>query len=277
MEAKLRKSSKALIKQDAIMAEKLASGAITQTGYNAFRVQATTELRKQVNSLAEILNKADKAGVDVVNQELPKQYAEAINQTFYEMETRYGVAVRLDIVSPDAVSRSVRGTYFRKLDMLKNTAYNRRRITSAITGGMLRGSSVADVAKTLLPLVNGNRRSAVLNARTWMNGVRNGGRFDATERLDRAGVKMKKVWLSAGDDRVRDSHRLLDGEERDIDEEFSNGGQYPCDPALDGEEYYNCRCTMLTFPDGFEPDTSERNMDLGGQSYEQWKAGRQRK
>lgn len=59
--------------------------------------------------------------------------------------------------------------------------------------------------------------------------------------------KLKKLWVSAQDELVRDSHVELDGEVRDIDEEFKEGLRFPRDPNGAAEEVINCRCTDITF------------------------------
>lgn len=264
--------SKRMIGEEEALKIKLKAGVITEGEFNAWRKKAEKELHKQVNILADTLNKADKAATGEANKNIIHAYAEGMNEQLYEVE-KYGIKSSFDLVSDSSVSKAARGRFMKAINLKKNTAWNRRRITSAITSSILRGDSIPQVAKALLPIVNGNKRSALLNARTWVNSARNGGHYEQAERLDKAGIRMKKIWLSAGDDRVRDSHRELDGEERYIDEPFSNGGMYPADPSLDAEEYYNCRCTVLNFPEGYEPDLNNRTMDIE-ESYEDWKAGR---
>lgn len=56
---------------------------------------------------------------------------------------------------------------------------------------------------------------------------------------------MEKMWVSADDDRVRDSHVDVDGERVSVDEEFSNGLKYPREPGAPADEVINCRCTIL--------------------------------
>jgi HK97 family phage portal protein len=58
---------------------------------------------------------------------------------------------------------------------------------------------------------------------------------------------MRKVWLTAEDDLVRDSHAELDGVELDIDEPFDNGLMFPRDPDGDAGEIINCRCSTIEF------------------------------
>ena len=50
------------------------------------------------------------------------------------------------------------------------------------------------------------------------------------------GIEIQKEWVCTHDDRTRPSHLELDGERRDLDEEFSNGLQYPGDPDGDPSE-----------------------------------------
>lgn len=50
-----------------------------------------------------------------------------------------------------------------------------------------------------------------------------------------AGVEIK-IWVTVGDDKVREEHEALDGEERPVGSPFSNGLMYPSEP--------NCRCSI---------------------------------
>lgn len=59
--------------------------------------------------------------------------------------------------------------------------------------------------------------------------------------------KLMKMWLSAKDDRVRDSHAELEGVSVPADEEFPNGLMYPRDPRGEAEEVINCRCDSIDY------------------------------
>lgn len=55
----------------------------------------------------------------------------------------------------------------------------------------------------------------------------------------------QKMWHTANDARVRSSHRLLEGQSKDIDEDFIVGGYpalYPQHPSLPAKESAECRC-----------------------------------
>jgi HK97 family phage portal protein len=57
-----------------------------------------------------------------------------------------------------------------------------------------------------------------------------------------------KMWLSADDDRVRDSHEELHGDVVGVNETFENGLEFPRDPNGAAGEIINCRCTWITLP-----------------------------
>lgn len=63
------------------------------------------------------------------------------------------------------------------------------------------------------------------------------------EGYKQAGAEIK-IWVSVLDDRTRDSHVELDGEEQPIDKPFSNGLMMPLDPTGAAEEVINCRCSI---------------------------------
>ena len=100
-------------------------------------------------------------------------------------------------------------------------------------------------------LLNSKLMENVLSG-TMLTGAENAGRQDSYEDLTEQGVVMKKVWIATPDDHTRESHFDLDGEEVDVDEEFSNGCMYPGDPNGDPPEVYNCRCSMRTHIVGFK-------------------------
>jgi len=66
--------------------------------------------------------------------------------------------------------------------------------------------------------------------------------FGQREAAKQSGVVKTKKWLSSRDDRVRDSHISIDGEEQPLDEPYSNGLMFPGDPSGNTAEFIMCRC-----------------------------------
>jgi uncharacterized protein with gpF-like domain len=63
---------------------------------------------------------------------------------------------------------------------------------------------------------------------------------------------MRKVWISAEDDRTREDHIEADGQAVGMQDSFTIGGwelAYPGDPNGPAEQIINCRCTV-----GYEVD-----------------------
>lgn len=59
-----------------------------------------------------------------------------------------------------------------------------------------------------------------------------------------------QTWVTAHDDRVRDSHDAMDGQEQDWGDPFTSGLgnqlMYPGDPSAPAEDTINCRCVVTT-------------------------------
>ena len=136
--------------------------------------------------------------------------------------------------------------------MPKDMRWNTKQLNSKLLAGILNGYSIPKLANSLIDVIGNNKASATRNARTMITQAECGGRQDSYKDLADKGVVQKKVWIATPDDRTRESHLMLDGEEVDIDEEFSNGLMFPADPSGEPEEVYNCRCSMRTHIIGFK-------------------------
>lgn len=93
-------------------------------------------------------------------------------------------------------------------------------------------------------------------ARTEATGATN---FAALRALHDEGWTHKR-WLAARDPRTRQSHRDADGQEVELDKEFSVGGysmQMPGDPSAPAAEIVNCRCTIVGADHAAEQQASE--------------------
>jgi len=85
-------------------------------------------------------------------------------------------------------------------------------------------------------------RSPYKAMRTARTEVTQAAGFAQNESAKQGGVMKFHSWLSSRDDRVRDSHAMLDGEEQALNQPYSNGLMYPGDPGGDPAETIMCRC-----------------------------------
>ena len=248
------------LEKDLKKRQDLKDGKITAKEYETWRIgQMMTgqHWERMKEWTADELLKANQTATAYVNGQLPGIYALNYNMV------------------GDTVAGSVRGYSFEMVDAstVKNLAtsdktllpykyvdgkkdvrWNTQKVNTEVLQGIIQGESIPDIAKRLRNVVGMNRASAVRNARTTTTSAENKGRMDSFHRAQEKGVRIVKVWMATTDERTREEHIELDGQERDIDEPFENSlGEimYPGDPEADPANVYNCRCTMVTRVVGF--------------------------
>lgn len=233
-------------------------------------------LKALKSALAQDLTAADKMAMAYVNQVPAGVYAEGMNFATYEIEhgakantsfTLYDKNTVMELVAkePGLLPQAA-------FDKAKDTAWNSRHVTSAVTQAVLQGQTIPQLATSLAGIAAMDQRAAMRSARTAMTSAHSLGKLKGYERAADMGIDVKKQWLAALDQRTRGSHRHLDGETVKLDGEFSNGLKYPGDPDGPGSEVYNCRCTIVPVIGDVPYDAVERASKLGDMSYKEWKA-----
>lgn len=97
---------------------------------------------------------------------------------------------------------------------------------------------------------------ALLVARTMATGLVSYAQvhtWRAMERVARQRLRIRKMWLSQRDDRVRDSHDRVDGQIVDLDADFrvprddggTDYGAHPGDSRMSAGNVINCRCVVV--------------------------------
>lgn len=269
-------------KEDAMKRALYDSGELSHEEFLKWRQKRIIETRYWRNMLEQLTNdivNQDKIAASMIKNELPAIYAENHNYGTYEAEVGSGVDTTYTMYDKDTVSRLLREKQDLlpypdpSLDIPKDKLWNRQHIQSAVLQGILTGESMKDIAQRFQDVVGMDERSAIRNARTAVTGAENAGRIDSYLRAQAMGIKLKQVWMSGHDNRVRHSHAILDGEKQDPGQKFSNGCRYPGDPEGAPEEIYNCRCTLVAEVEGSDPyDSTARPSELlQNMSYDEWK------
>ena len=256
----------------------VAAGKKDAKAYAAWRKDQALhndQLKALKKALAQDLTATDKMAMAYVNQVPAGVYAEGMNFATYEIEhgakantsfTLYNKTTVMELVAnePDLLPQAA-------FDKAKDTAWNSRHVTAAVTQAVLQGQTVPQLAASIAGIAAMDQRAAMKAARTAITSAHSLGKLKGYERAAGMGIGVKKQWMAALDSRTRGSHRHLDGETVGLDEEFSNGLKYPGDPDGPGSEVYNCRCTLVPVIDGVEYDEVECASKLGKMSYEEWK------
>lgn len=104
--------------------------------------------------------------------------------------------------------------------------------------------SLAGRAETILRTELGRIQSIATHVRM----------LERRDAMARAGYRLRKSWMTARDDRVRTTHRLIDGQVKEVDEPFlvpitlvgeeTEDLMYPRDPAGSAMNTINCRCAV---------------------------------
>lgn len=129
-----------------------------------------------------------------------------------------------------------------KIKGINITLFNQLKM--AIDEAIEANQTVPEIANILTEVSKGvfnnasNRSMAI--ARTESNSLLNG---SAISTYQREGVRQKE-WLTTLDDKARESHIRINGEIIPMESRFSNGLEYPGDPAGPAEEVVNCRCAI---------------------------------
>ena len=281
VEKKLTDYLEKFAKKDAEMQKKVASGQMSAEEYGKWRVgqMAMGERWKEMQkTLTKDLVNADKIAAGMINDSLPYSYANNYNYGTYEVEHGAEIDTSFSLYDHATVENLMKKDPKiipkAKVDIPKDELWNRRKLTSAITQGILQGEAIPKIAKRLASVADIDRKAAIRNARTYTTAAENKGRIDSYDRAEQMGIKVKKKWMATLDDRTRVEHRHLDGQTVPNDEPFEIDGyeiMYPGDPDAEPEMIYNCRCTLVAEIEGIDYHDERNDSKLGDMTYEEWK------
>ena len=291
--------------RDAKMREKVNKGELSEQDYNDWLKRATQgdkQYKAMLSVVSQDLTNADKIAVSVMRGYMPDAYAMGMNYGTYQIESGTTFNTNFTLYDRQTVERLLRDEpkllpMMPNLNVPKDRAWNERTLNRQITQSIIQGESIPHAAKRIREnvgerftiddikdkerktpkqisreLERKNRISATRSARTALTGAENAGRIDSYKRAKDMGIGVKKQWLATLDDRTRGSHREIDLEVVEVDDNFSNGCEYPGDPIGTPAEVYNCRCTLIPWLDITKDEfDGERSSDLHGMSYDEWK------
>lgn len=209
-----------------------------------YQKQYQDALKAQVNS---ILDKMHRKEFKTVNKYLNDCYDKAFTGNMYVL---HGEGIPLIVpIDQEKVVRAVqvnskisKGLYSRlgeDVDLLK------RKITAQISRGVATGMSYSQMAQQLAGYTKIGYNNAVRITRTEGHRIQQESTMDACYAARERGADVVKQWDATMDANTRESHQMVDGEIRALDEKFSNGLMYPGDPSGNAAEVINCRCILL--------------------------------
>lgn len=209
-----------------------------------YQKQYQDALKTQVRG---ILDKMHQKEFKTVNEYLNGCYNKAFTGNMYVL---HGEGIPLIVpIDQEKVARAVqinskisKGLYSRlgeDVDLLK------RKITAQISRGVATGMSYSQMAQQLAGYTKTGYNNAVRITRTEGHRIQQESTMDACYAARERGADVVKQWDATMDANTRESHQMVDGEVRALDEKFSNGLMYPGDPSGSAAEVINCRCVLL--------------------------------
>ena len=290
VEAKMNDYLKRFQTKDKKWREWVANGQKSKAEYIKWRqgqMIVGTRWGNLKEELARDLNNSNQIARKIINNDIKDVYALNMNFSTYQVEKELGINTNFCLYSHDTVERIMKDDpemlpppgkrVSERIRQGKDVRWNRKTIQSVATQSILQGESIPAIAHRLAQAVgDSNYKSAIRNARTMCTGAQNAGRVDAHDRLKEIGCQLDEYWLAVRDNRTRTSHRYLDNQKRGEDGYFSNGCRFPADPECpDGAEIYNCRCTLIAIPRGFEANYNINvEPEIMGMTYDEWKKAR---
>ena len=174
-------------------------------------------------------------------------YRDTIAKAFEEASR----SIRADLtIDPDELDRqALLAVREMKGTILKTT---QGQVRDIVNKGLAEDWTLDEMQRGLMQSATFAPHRAMAIARTETTRHSNRAAVDSFKKAEQTGLKIEKQWLSARDDRVRDSHRPqaaggLDGQTVPVDGLFEHQGataEHPGgfgDPAQD----INCRCTVV--------------------------------
>lgn len=280
MQAKADEYLKNFIKEDARLREQVKNGTLSVADYKQWRISHMLTGRRwyeMADVLATDMVNSNLIASSIINYHLPEVYAIGYNYGLYTVEKQALFETSFTLYDRHTVERLIRDKPDlipqAKINIPRDKHWNKQKMNSAITQGILQGESIPEISKRLAKVTDMNEVSAIRNARTMTTSAENGGRIESYRNAESLGIKTHKTWLATLDGYTRRSHINLDGETvSDVDGTFSNGCRYPADPRGEPAEVYNCRCTMTSQVIKIDlSDLSKRNNKLGDMTYDEWK------
>lgn len=156
---------------------------------------------------------------------------------------------------------------FKEIDPEKDQRWNMKKVNSELLQAFDNGETIKEMSERLERVSDMDKVAAIRNARTMTTSFENLGRLDGMKTMKENGTILKKQWLATVSTKkhpTRDWHKELSGQIAEVDEPFINhppSGKkkveekimYPGDPNASAANIYNCRCTLTTVVEGFEP------------------------
>lgn len=215
-----------------------------------YQKQYQDGLKTQISG---VLDKMHDENFKTVSEYLEKCYEDGFVGTLYDLQGQ-GIPLAFPM-DQEAVTRAVQidskisGGLYSHLG--EDVAKLKKHIASEVSRGIVSGMTFNQIAQQISFKMKGAYKNsggslayAKRIARTEGHRIQNQACMDACYKARDKGAEVVKKWDATLDAKTRESHAIVDGEVKELDEKFSNGLMFPGDPSGGAAEVVNCRCAL---------------------------------
>lgn len=206
-------------------------------------------IKKQLDFLLQDLNDNQYAGI---SEYIKNSYDNGFIGTLYNFNMS-GVPINVPI-DPTLVVRAIYidSKLSKKLydELGEDVETLKRKVSATVSRGIASNMHYNDIARNIANNSKTGLNNAMRIVRTEGNRVYNAANLDCGKAAKEKGVDDVKQWDSTLDGSTRQHHRQLDGQVRELEEDFEVNGRKAPAPlhfGIPGEDI-NCRCICLVKP-----------------------------
>lgn len=215
-----------------------------------YQKQYQEALKKQLEGILDNLQSEEFTSIA---DYLQKSYHDGYVGVMYDL-TKQGIPLIIPINQEQVVkalqtdSKLSKGLYAR---LGEDVNYLKRSIRAELSRGIANGSTwneiAGKIAKGMNSPFNKSYNRAILIARTEGHRIQQRSALDGQFAAKGKGADVLKQWDSTLDNKTRPHHRMLDGQIKEIEEDFEVDGLKAQAPGHFGKpkEDCNCRCCLL--------------------------------
>lgn len=246
-----------------------------QTQSVVYQLGFQLQLREQ---LSKIYGDMQTKNYDTMVQYLHGCYQESFIGTLYDLQGQ-GIPLAFPI-NQNQMTKAVQtdsrvsGGLYKRLGI--NVDDLKESIRVEITRGLASEKSYEQIAKAVQRRSDVDYNRSLRIARTEGHRIQTSASLDVMHEAINKGANIKKQWDSTLDAVTRDTHRELDGQIVDVDEDFiiPSTGARASAPSLFGDpaEDCNCRCCVLQRASWvLDADETRTKMDNDSKTYVKFK------
>ncbi|UVD90680.1 MAG: phage head morphogenesis protein [Staphylococcus haemolyticus] len=225
---------------------------VTWTEFNKYN-----RLNKELIRIGEMLTEDYREVAKTIRQTQQNAYIEKFLMSLYLYEMASQTSMQFDVPTASVINKAIEQPIeFIKLvpTLQKHRDEVLKKIRIHITQGIMSGEGYSKIAKALRDDLGMAKAQSLRVARTEAGRAMSQAGLDSAKVAKDNGMKMKKRWSATKDNRTRDTHRHLDSQSVDIDDNFKSSGCVGPAPHLfvgvaSAKENINCRCKLLYYID----------------------------